>query len=403
MVWIASKNAAKIAVVMELVIMRQDAASLNAFRIGMEISAIEHAYNIFGRGKCVNKYLLLTECENGKFGNNCSLNCSANCMENCNKDSGICLQGCKPGWKGDTCKKECENGKFGNNCSLNCSANCMEYCNKDSGICLQGCKSGWKGDTCKKECDVGYYGIGCWRKCSEKCKAEETCDAISGHCPNGCEEGFIGEKCDSQLLSTISIILISIGALAFVLLGIGLIYSCFWILRLRRERTKSVDINENPALQIGSSLQPTRYQVHCANSVFYDEMLQNETNRESGQGSSLYMNLVSKSARYNNSGKFVHSTSKRSLSMEHENSYSNAIFDQAGSSAQQTKQAISILPGDAGSAYANVLNHSDFETGPEYDYIRFQGKLEFAGSQPKPKSERISAMELLALLVQKRI
>ncbi|KAF4528994.1 hypothetical protein B566_EDAN017032, partial [Ephemera danica] len=148
-------------------------------------------------------------------------------------------------------------------------------------------------------CDDGYYGNGCWKNCSEKCKDKKTCDPINGHCPNGCVEGFIGEKCDSKPLSTSSIILIFFGVLAFVLLKIGLIYSCFWILRLRRERTKSVELRENPALHIGFSYQPATQEVQRANSVFYDEIIENETSRETGQASSLDISLLSNSVKYN--------------------------------------------------------------------------------------------------------
>ncbi|KAF4528993.1 hypothetical protein B566_EDAN017031 [Ephemera danica] len=91
---------------------------------------------------------------------------------------------------------ECENGRFGKNCSMLCNDNCMEYCNKDNGSCVLGCKPGWKGDTCNTECDIGLYGIGCRKKCNGKCKDDETCNVVDGHCSNGCEEGFAGKKCD---------------------------------------------------------------------------------------------------------------------------------------------------------------------------------------------------------------
>ena len=53
---------------------------------------------------------LLTECDAGLYGNNCSKNCSLTC-ENpgvCHKVTGHCNGSCLAGWEGDMC----ENGKY---------------------------------------------------------------------------------------------------------------------------------------------------------------------------------------------------------------------------------------------------------------------------------------------------
>lgn len=71
-----------------------------------------------GKSKFSLYFLLFTvffhiiECSAGYFGVECSNKCSKNCIEThkCDRFSGKCDNGCKPGWKGDTCndrKYEC--------------------------------------------------------------------------------------------------------------------------------------------------------------------------------------------------------------------------------------------------------------------------------------------------------
>lgn len=53
----------------------------------------------------LNDYLLRissVECQDGYFGENCIRVCPIQC-HSCNKSSGICDQGCHPGWKGTYC------------------------------------------------------------------------------------------------------------------------------------------------------------------------------------------------------------------------------------------------------------------------------------------------------------
>ena len=52
-----------------------------------------------------NHVLLYTECENGKFGENCSMTCNCK-IGSCNKKSGECrVPGCVAGFMGNTCSK----------------------------------------------------------------------------------------------------------------------------------------------------------------------------------------------------------------------------------------------------------------------------------------------------------
>lgn len=61
----------------------------------------------FNRQKCsllkiCASLLFFLVCQDGYFGENCIRECSIQCQK-CNKSSGICDQGCHPGWKGTYC------------------------------------------------------------------------------------------------------------------------------------------------------------------------------------------------------------------------------------------------------------------------------------------------------------
>ena len=53
----------------------------------------------------MNKCLLFLACSLGKYGRNCWNTCS-NCKHKmCNPVTGVCKEGCRPGWKGDKCNQ----------------------------------------------------------------------------------------------------------------------------------------------------------------------------------------------------------------------------------------------------------------------------------------------------------
>lgn len=57
---------------------------------------------------CVEKYFaMVTECEDGTYGYNCTNNCSGHCLNNsiCNKQTGHCDRGCNPGYTNRNCSK----------------------------------------------------------------------------------------------------------------------------------------------------------------------------------------------------------------------------------------------------------------------------------------------------------
>lgn len=51
-------------------------------------------------------FIIITECDGGKYGPVCSLACGA-CINStkCHHINGSCLQGCGPGFKGQKCDK----------------------------------------------------------------------------------------------------------------------------------------------------------------------------------------------------------------------------------------------------------------------------------------------------------
>lgn len=53
--------------------------------------------------------ITITECVDGTYGDNCTHRCSGNCLKNlpCNKQTGICNDGCIPGYT----NKNCSSGK----------------------------------------------------------------------------------------------------------------------------------------------------------------------------------------------------------------------------------------------------------------------------------------------------
>ena len=50
------------------------------------------------------KYVFVA-CDDGYFGDMCTQKCSKNCNQAgiCNKTTGVCQDGCQPGWMGDFC------------------------------------------------------------------------------------------------------------------------------------------------------------------------------------------------------------------------------------------------------------------------------------------------------------
>ncbi|XP_061194789.1 receptor-type tyrosine-protein phosphatase epsilon-like [Saccostrea echinata] len=136
-------------------------------------------------------------CARGWYGSNCSMQCSGNCYndETCHNVNGGCLNGCKPGYRGDRCSQQCENETYGLNCQNKCSGHCFEkeICDNVDGNCTKGCEKGWEGSQCSNVCPDGSFGPACSSQCGN-CE-NETCHHVTGLCPGKCKEGWKGDKC----------------------------------------------------------------------------------------------------------------------------------------------------------------------------------------------------------------
>ena len=119
---------------------------------------------------------------------------------------------------------ECNNNKYGLNCSETCGK-CRDFsqCHYINGSCLNGCDPGFLGERCNLgivffacgkilvqqpsiitiriiyqcfvECSPGFYGVECLQECSSFCKRSRDCNHVTGFCKNGCKTGWQGSDC----------------------------------------------------------------------------------------------------------------------------------------------------------------------------------------------------------------
>ena len=177
---------------------------------------------IGGHAKCDKSTGICTDgCQPGYYGRQCLETCSSHCAGNssvCNSTTGECPHGCEHDWYKSTCKYDCS---FLNPHCTHCSqfkdtVNKFEvaYCDKcGDGFykpilktycepcqnCLNDKCNGSTG-YCINGCKKGFYlpfphifGY-CTAKCSSNC-VDGLCDTVNGTCLNGCKQGFTGEKC----------------------------------------------------------------------------------------------------------------------------------------------------------------------------------------------------------------
>lgn len=54
---------------------------------------------------------------------------------------------------------ECQFGSYGKDCTGRCSVNCYitSRCNSVTGLCTDGCKAGWAGNTCDKRIFKNHF------------------------------------------------------------------------------------------------------------------------------------------------------------------------------------------------------------------------------------------------------
>nr|XP_022311266.1 protein draper-like [Crassostrea virginica] len=150
--------------------------------------------------------VIVQECEDGTYGQNCVYICSDNCLNGspCNRQTGHCDTGCKPGYTNALCNEHCLPGFYGIKCKQRCSGHCLDNlaCNHFDGTCSDGCEAGYVDTLCNTSCRHGYYGKNCSYVCSPNCKTcnhtDGLCTCYAGwsrpDCTNACDKSY-GENC----------------------------------------------------------------------------------------------------------------------------------------------------------------------------------------------------------------
>ncbi|XP_062597887.1 uncharacterized protein LOC134259306 [Saccostrea cucullata] len=150
----------------------------------------------------------------------------------------------------------CEPGKYGDNCEKECSGNCANnaICDPTSGYCPGDCTEGWEGKLCDKECKAGFYGVNCRKTCSGNCLDREPCGRFRGHCRNGCTDGWSGNLCDyavppsptntpqttgSELPSYVLYVALTVTSVIILGAGVSVLVYC-----VRKKTRKKTLINE---------------------------------------------------------------------------------------------------------------------------------------------------------------
>uniref|UniRef100_A0A8W8N521 Fibrillin-1 n=1 Tax=Magallana gigas TaxID=29159 RepID=A0A8W8N521_MAGGI len=133
------------------------------------------------------------DCENGRYGDKCSLNCACN-VENtivCDKVLGNCT--CKPGWEGMYCTEDIDECKNTSICPEN------SVCQNTNGSFSCVCDSGYSQAAGKcVECALNTYGQNCASQCSCDFSNTQLCDKKNGTCY--CKEGWQGADCTEDVL-----------------------------------------------------------------------------------------------------------------------------------------------------------------------------------------------------------
>ncbi|KAH3875441.1 hypothetical protein DPMN_038707 [Dreissena polymorpha] len=187
-------------------------------------------------------------CVAGRYGPYCTP-CNSNCLKDTGDiciHNGTCLDGCRPGYRGDKCDVSCaasvdlancavcdryqfsctvcKPGFWGPKCQSTCGVNCVEfsgarYCNISDGTCRDGCMPTYFKHDCSGSCpncannvchrttgtcldpicDSGFFGETCNQSCPANCGLDPNglayCDFTSGDCTYGCRDGYYGAKC----------------------------------------------------------------------------------------------------------------------------------------------------------------------------------------------------------------
>ena len=178
----------------------------------------DHCVN--GSTNCNNKTgVCLNGCEPGYYGDHCFDKCSSHCAGNetiCNSTTGECPSGCEHDWFYSNCKYGCS---FNNPHCSKCTSFKDEINHFESASCVT-CADGYYKDVlkqicapckhcqndkcngtnglCTQGCKKGWYSLYTHGTCDQKCNAnciDLSCDPNNGTCIIGCKNGFFGDKC----------------------------------------------------------------------------------------------------------------------------------------------------------------------------------------------------------------
>ena len=126
-------------------------------------------------------YGLCSSCIPGFYTDNCTLPCLSDCLDQqCNHDSGYC--------------DSCASGFYLNDSKicLQCSPHCSPPlpCDNETGICLNGCMPGYTGDkcfdSCPDECDGNCTSKGICYNCKKGFYITNQTDSHCAECPSTC-------------------------------------------------------------------------------------------------------------------------------------------------------------------------------------------------------------------------
>ncbi|CAH2105448.1 unnamed protein product [Euphydryas editha] len=133
-----------------------------------------------------------TQCEAGRFGEQCSERCPCANNSSCDADSGRCV--CAAGWRGERCDTPCAPGTYGVACKQRCPPHTHGNVTCDPVSGQSTCPSGYTGMNCEYPCPLGTYGEGCQQRCN--CKNGADCHHVTGACL--CLPGWRGAQCGAK-------------------------------------------------------------------------------------------------------------------------------------------------------------------------------------------------------------
>ncbi|CAH2209498.1 jg13099, partial [Pararge aegeria aegeria] len=119
-----------------------------------------------------------TQCEAGRFGEQCSERCPCANNSSCDAGTGRCV--CAAGWRGELCDLPCLPGTYGVACKQICPHHILGNSSCDPVTGRNSCPSGYTGVTCEYPCPLGTYGDDCGQRCN--CKNGADCHHVTEVC-----------------------------------------------------------------------------------------------------------------------------------------------------------------------------------------------------------------------------